>query len=84
MKEIKIIKLVSFLLFIIPLFALLFALSAANHLVSYKAIGFPNGIQKEYKFKCDESNNFCRNILHKKIKLTEFSIKKSRNRKQER
>ena len=35
MKEIKIIKLASFLLFIIPISVLLFILSATNHLVSY-------------------------------------------------
>ena len=69
MKEIKIIKLVSFLLFVIPIFALLFILSATNHLVSYSSLDYPNGIQKEQKFKCNESNNFCRNIPQKKIKL---------------
>ena len=78
MKEIKIIKLVSFLLFVIPISALLFILSATNHLVSYGPIKFPNGIQKEQKFKCNESNDFCNNIRKslKKIKLTECSLKK--------
>ena len=75
MKEIKIIKLVSFLLFVIPIFALLFILSATNHLVSYSSLDYPNGIQKEQKFKCNESNNFCRNIPQKKIKLSECSLK---------
>ena len=80
MKEIKIIKLTSFLLFIIPISALLFILSATNHLVSYSAQSYPNGIQKEQKFKCNESNDFCSNIhiLKKKIKLTECSLKKSK------
>ena len=76
MKEIKIIKLVSFLLFVIPISALLFILSANNHLVTYTTDNYPNGIQKEQKFKCDESNNLCRNIIQKKIKLTECSLKK--------
>ena len=78
MKEIKIIKLVSFLLFIIPISALFFILSATNHLVSYSSYLFPDGIQKEQKFKCNESNDFCNNIhsLKKKIKLTECSLKK--------
>ena len=62
MKEIKVIKLVSFLLFVIPISALLFILLATNHLVSYGPIKFPNGIQEEQKFKCNESNNLCRNI----------------------
>ncbi len=75
MKEIKVIKLVSFLLFVIPIFALLFILSATNHLVSYSSLDYPNGIQKEQKFKCNESNNFCRNIPQKKMKLTECSLK---------
>jgi len=78
MKEIKIIKLTSLLLFIIPLSALLFILLASNHLLSYSSSEYPNAIQKEYKFKCNESNNFCRNIFitFKKIKLTECSLKK--------
>ena len=78
MKEIKIIKLSSFLLFVLPLSALLFILAATNHLVSYESDIFPNGIQNEYIIKCDESNNFCRDIdtVLKKIKLTECSLKK--------
>ena len=76
MKEIKIIKLVSFLLFAIPLSALLFVLSASNHLITYNAHSFPNGIQKEHKIICNESNEFCSAIPSKKIKLTECSLKK--------
>jgi len=80
MKEIKIIKLVSFLLFVIPISALLFILSANNHLVTYGTQSYPDGIQKEHKIKCDESNNLCRNIITKKIKLTECSLKKFKNK----
>ena len=76
MRQIKVIKLTSFLLFILPLFTLLFILSTVNHLISYSPIYFPNGIQKHQKFKCNESNNLCRNIPLKKIKLTECSLKK--------
>ena len=76
MKEIKIIKLVSFLLFLIPISALLFILLTTNHLVSYERIYYPNGIQKEQKFKCNESNNLCSDITGKPIKLTECSLKK--------
>ena len=70
MKEIKIIKLVSFLLFVIPISALLFILSANNHLVTYSFDIYPNGIQKEQKIQCNESNDLCRNIPYGKIKFT--------------
>ncbi len=76
MKEIKIIKLVSFLLFIIPLFTLLLILSVTNHLVSYSSAEFPYGLQKEQIIICNESNNFCEKRTFKKIKLTECSLNK--------
>ena len=76
MRQIKVIKLTSFLLFIVPLFTLLFILSTVNHLVSYSPMNYPNGLQKHQKFKCEESNNWCRNIPFKEIKLTECSLKK--------
>ena len=78
MKEIKIIKLASFLLFVIPISALFFILLATNHLVSYTSNEFPNGVQKEQKFNCNESNEMCRRITseRKKLKLTECSLKK--------
>ena len=75
MKEIKIIKLVSFLLFVIPIFALFFILLTTNHLVSYNSLYLPIGTQKGQKFKCNESNDLCRNIPLKKVKLTECFIK---------
>ena len=46
MKEIKIIKLVSFLLFVIPTFALFFILLTTNHLVSYTSLDLPIGTVK--------------------------------------
>ena len=76
MKEIKIIKLVSFLLFVIPISALLFILLTTNHLVSYSSNYYPNAIQKEQKIQCNESNNLCRNISYGKIKFTECPLKK--------
>jgi hypothetical protein len=79
MKEIKIIKLVSFLLFVIAISALLFILFATNHLVSYGQETFPYGIQKEQKFTCNESNDFCRNIPKTKVKLSECSLNKYKN-----
>ena len=78
MKQIKRIKLVSFLLFIIPLSTLLFILSATNHLITYVPSTFPDGIQNDYKIKCDESNNFCANFNFKITKLTECSLKKDK------
>ena len=74
MKEIKLIKLVSFLLFVIPISTLLFILSANNHFISYAHHGFVKGIEKEFKSICNESNDFCRNITHERIKFTECSL----------
>jgi len=74
MKEIKIIKLASFLLFVIPISTLLFILSASNHLISYAHHGFVKGVEKDVKFKCNESNDFCRNIIFETIKFTECPL----------
>ena len=59
MKEIRNIKIVSLFLCLIPITTLILIVSISNHLTAYERGYFPNGVAKNYIFKCDESNKYC-------------------------
>ena len=68
---IKSIRLRSFVLFFLPLVALLTALLLTNHLVMYNSSGlFPDGKMESLEIECNLNNRFCVDRM-KKIKFHE-------------